>query len=89
MEFFVGLDVSLETTSICVIDERGVIVKEGKAASDPFQYSALRSASGPQDQACWARSRPALRMAVCRADARKASASPSWKAVMSGQLLRR
>jgi transposase len=35
MEFFVGLDVSLEMTSICVIDERGVIVKEGKAASDP------------------------------------------------------
>ncbi len=35
MQFFVGLDVSLETTCICIIDERGIIIKEGKAASDP------------------------------------------------------
>jgi transposase len=41
MEFFVGLDVSLETTSICVIDERGVIVKEGKAASDPCSVACF------------------------------------------------
>jgi transposase len=35
MQFFVGLDVSLGTTSVCVIDERGVIIKEGKAESLP------------------------------------------------------
>jgi transposase len=35
MQFFVGIDVSLETSSICIIDERGVIIKEGKTASDP------------------------------------------------------
>lgn len=35
MQFFVGIDVSLEMSSICIIDERGVIVKEGKAGSDP------------------------------------------------------
>jgi transposase len=28
MQFFVGLDVALETTSICVIDERGIIIKD-------------------------------------------------------------
>jgi transposase len=35
MQFFVGIDVSLESSSICVIDERGVIIKEGKVESDP------------------------------------------------------
>ena len=35
MQFFVGLDVSLETTSICVIDEHGIIIKEGKVESYP------------------------------------------------------
>ena len=35
MQFFVGIDVSLDSSSICVIDERGVIIKEGKTDSDP------------------------------------------------------
>ena len=35
MQFFVGIDVSLESSSICVIDERGVIIKEGTAPSEP------------------------------------------------------
>ena len=35
MQFFVGVDVSLESSSICVIDERGVVIKEGTAASEP------------------------------------------------------
>lgn len=35
MQFFVGIDVSLENSSICVIDERGVVIKEGTAPSEP------------------------------------------------------
>lgn len=35
MEFFVGLDVSLDETHFCVIDEGGRIVKEGRCPSDP------------------------------------------------------
>jgi transposase len=35
MTYFAGLDVSLEETSICVVDETGRIVKEGRAASEP------------------------------------------------------
>ncbi len=35
MQFFVGVDVALENSSICVIDERGAIIKEGRASSDP------------------------------------------------------
>jgi transposase len=32
---YVGLDVSLELTSICVIDEQGTVVWRGKCATDP------------------------------------------------------
>jgi predicted NBD/HSP70 family sugar kinase len=35
MEYYVGLDVSLKQTSICVVDQSGVIVREGVVESDP------------------------------------------------------
>lgn len=35
MKYYAGLDVSLEETSVCVIDAEGVIVSEGKVASEP------------------------------------------------------
>jgi len=35
MKYFAGLDVSLEETSICIVDETGRIVKEARALSDP------------------------------------------------------
>jgi transposase len=34
MKLFVGLDVSLEKTAICVISEHGQILREAQAASD-------------------------------------------------------
>ena len=35
MEHYVGLDVSLKQTAICVVDQTGKIVCEGLVASDP------------------------------------------------------
>ena len=35
MDTFVGLDVSLRETSVCVLDEDGTRVFEGKVASEP------------------------------------------------------
>jgi transposase len=35
VEHYAGLDVSLELTSVCIIDERGAIVREAKVASEP------------------------------------------------------
>ncbi len=35
MEYYAGLDVSLEETAICVVDGTGRIVKETRAASEP------------------------------------------------------
>lgn len=48
MKLFVGLDVSLEKTAICVISEHGKILKEAQVASEP---DALLRWIGDQDGA--------------------------------------
>jgi transposase len=35
MAIYVGLDVSLKTTSICVVEADGTVIWEGKAESEP------------------------------------------------------
>ena len=35
MEHYAGIDVSLELSSVCVVDTQGKIVKETKVASEP------------------------------------------------------
>ncbi|HEV2561172.1 MAG TPA: IS110 family transposase, partial [Rhizomicrobium sp.] len=35
MEYYAGIDVSLEASSVCVVDASGRIVREAKIASDP------------------------------------------------------
>jgi hypothetical protein len=35
VEYYVGIDVSLELSNVCVVDGRGKIVKEAKVASEP------------------------------------------------------
>ena len=35
MQYYIGLDVSLAETSVCVLDETGTIVREAKVVSDP------------------------------------------------------
>ena len=46
MEYFAGLDVSLEETAICIVDDTGRIVREARAASEPEALVAFFSASG-------------------------------------------
>jgi transposase len=51
MTYFAGLDVSLEETSICVVDESGRILKEARAASEPGALSeALREVDLPLER---------------------------------------
>ena len=40
MTNYVGLDVSLQETAICVVDQAGKIVREGKAESEPDAIAA-------------------------------------------------
>ncbi len=46
MKYFAGLDVSLEETAICVVDETGQIMKEARAASEPEALAAFLSNLG-------------------------------------------
>ena len=47
MEYFVGLDVSLEQTSICVVDQAGMVVREAVVDSDPEAISVYVTSKAP------------------------------------------
>ena len=47
-QHYVGLDVSLEMTSVCVLDEAGAIVWRGKVGSTPEALATAIGAHAPQ-----------------------------------------
>ena len=47
MEYYVGLDVSLKQTSICVVNQTGSIVQEGVVDSDPEAIASFVRARAP------------------------------------------
>ena len=47
MKHYVGLDVSQKETSVCVVDEAGKIVFEGRATSDPGALSKVIAKHAP------------------------------------------
>ena len=60
MEHYAGIDVSLELSSVCVVDAQGKIVREVKVASEPEQKRELGDVTilgdltspGPLQKAC-------------------------------------
>jgi transposase len=40
MTYYAGLDVSLEQTAVCVVDEAGAVVLERRAATEPQAIAA-------------------------------------------------
>src|SRR5438046_3597611 len=47
MEHYVGLDVSLKLTAICIVDRTGKIDREGLVASDPEAIAAFVKSQAP------------------------------------------
>ena len=45
MEHYAGIDVSLELSSVCVVDSSGRIIRETKVASEPRRWSASSASS--------------------------------------------
>src|SRR5215471_117291 len=87
MEVYVGLDVSLKETSICVVDGSGKIVSEGKVLSEPLALAEFLRAkagnakrigleTGPTTTWLWHELR-ALGLPVLCIDARHAKAALS------------
>ena len=48
MQHYVGLDVSLKQTAVCVVDQTGKIKREGMVASDPDAIAGFIAAHAPQ-----------------------------------------
>jgi transposase len=46
MEYYAGIDVSLESASICVVDATGRIAREAKVASEPESLTAWLNSLG-------------------------------------------
>ena len=46
MTHYAGLDVSLEETAVCIIDETGRIVTEARVASEPLALVAFLTGLG-------------------------------------------
>jgi transposase len=87
MELYVGMDVSLKETSICVVDDSGGIVSEGTVVSEPAAIAAFIEAravsalrigleTGPTTTWLWHELR-ALGLPVICIDARHAKAALS------------
>ena len=47
MEHYVGLDVSLKQTSICVVNQTGSVVREGVVDSDPEAIAEFVRSNAP------------------------------------------
>ena len=47
MEHYVGLDVSLKLTAICIVDRTGKIEREGLVASDPEAIATFIKSHAP------------------------------------------
>ena len=68
MGYFAGLDVSLEETAICIVDDAGHIVREARAASEPEALIAFFERCGMSDGAGWPGGVLADGLAACGAD---------------------
>src|SRR5215469_18125921 len=47
VEHYVGLDVSLKLTAICIVDQKGRIIREGMVASNPEAIAAFIRSNAP------------------------------------------
>ena len=47
MEYYVGLDVSLKQTLICVVNQTGSVVREGVVEFDPQALAAFVRSNAP------------------------------------------
>ena len=72
MEHYAGIDVSLEQSSVCVVDGTGRIVREARVASEPEALVRFLGQLGLVVTRIGVEAGPAVAMAACRPDAGRA-----------------
>ena len=55
MDVYVGLDVSLSSTTVCVLDEKGKVATEAQIASTPEALVSFMAKLGAGDRRDWSR----------------------------------
>ena len=50
MQYFAGLDVSMEETHICVLDREGTLIREGNTRSSPAAITGFLADGPPCEQ---------------------------------------
>lgn len=65
MEYYAGIDVSLEYSSVCVVDGTGKIFREAKVASDPGCVDQLAQVAGLRTEPGRAGSGAVVAVALC------------------------
>src|SRR5262245_15027957 len=84
VEHYVGIDVSLELSSVCVVDGRGKIVKEAKVASEPEALVCFLKELGVAVNRIGLEAGAVITMAACRAVASRISNRSAGDAACEG-----
>ena len=66
MDYYAGIDVSLELSSICVLDATGQIVREAKVASEPEALVAFLTGLSLPLTRIGLEAGPSVAVAACR-----------------------
>ena len=70
MEHYAGIDVSLELSSVCVVDAKGKIVRKPRSASDRRPWSRFFAGLDLAMTRIGLEAGPSVAMAACRTDRR-------------------
>ena len=84
MKHYAGIHVSLNSSSVCVVDESGKIVREVKVASEPVALIHCIKSLRCEGGADRAGSRPAVAMAVRGVAGERAAGGTSGDAAREG-----
>ena len=79
MEHYAGIDVSLERSSVCVVDATGRIVREAKVASEPEALVAFFGQLGLPLTRIGLEAGPSVAVAARRPDQGRASRRCCWR----------
>ena len=71
MDYYAEIDVSLEASSVCVVDASGKVIREAKVPSEPENLIGWLKELGLEVDAHWAGGGAPVAMALCGDEERR------------------